>query len=825
MKAQKFDSAISSSDCIAFSRKAILWWLPVLYLLVSDAFYLRTYDSAQVKITLVQMGGVSLIALWLCRLLEEGLFSAFSKDDLLCLAPFLASLAYGVFSFIHAPYHWSSTDFFLRRIFYMTVPLIVIREFDERAIRRLVRFLILSAWISAGYGLLQWVDIYFFPPGIGKGIDPFIWRHAFSARVFSTYGNPNFLADFLVLMLPIIFSQFLKSRELKLLVLMGIHLFVIYGTQTKGAWIALAITGILYVGTYLFFFDRQTLLQYWRRIVCGMAAVFAAALVAVWIKLQGSFTSVNFRLFTWEATWEMIMTQPLIGTGLGSFWVIYPAFRRPPIFHIEGKHNTETDHAENEFLEVLFDEGILGFGIFLWLMLSTWAVAYRALSNWTRGLIAGQRAPPRAYELLGFLVAFQGMLAHNFFDVSLRFVSSGVYLGLLSGVVVNLSRGVALADLKAVRAVPPAAPLAAPPGEGLLQSLSAFFLWPARLGAWGCLAYVGYRLIQQFSELQGPLFRLTLGGEVLQWWISWICFLACVFGLGVAFARIAGLARNALVPMLIALTMLPVNLAWGFFRADVYHNIAIFFSKQQNWEQALRHYFKVGELNPAYVMSFYFKGNVFNDRFNMEKIYNPDWGDKDNVARDDFERAFAAYEEVRARAPNYVQMHHQVGVLYLKRGDWHMRNGREEEGQRDWDMALKRFEMYRNLDPIFPPNFYRMGQIYMARRQYDKAIEMYQAQIDGEKCQVVPWLAQNDFLRRTILSYQRYTNIDGLWVHRHDYWAEGYTHLANALFMAGRLPEAQKAYQRALELDPQAATAARNLEVVQSRLRAVPPKR
>ena len=33
-----------------------------------------------------------------------------------------------------------------------------------------------------------------------------------------------------------------------------------------------------------------------------------------------------------------------------------------------------------------------------------------------------------------------GMLGHNCFDVSLRFVSPG-YLGLLSGMIVNLARG------------------------------------------------------------------------------------------------------------------------------------------------------------------------------------------------------------------------------------------------------------------------------------------------------------------------------------------------------------------------------------------------
>lgn len=662
---RSIDVNIASSDCVNFCRKTIFWWLPLLYLFVCDAFYLRTYDSAQVKITLVQMGGVCLVALWVCRLVEEG-FVAVTSDDLVVLAPFLASLTYGVLSFIHAPYHWSSTDFFIRRVFYLTVPLILVQEFNETAIRRLIRVLIIACWIAAGYGCLQWFDIRFFPPGPGNGPDPFIWRGAFGQRVFSTYGNPNFLADYLVLMLPILITQWLKTKQWRLVLLMGMDLFSLFATQTKGAWIALAITLSILLGTFLFFFDREKLRTYRVQFLGTVATLMAAALIAVWIKLQASFTSVNFRLFTWEATWEMIMTQPWIGTGIGSFWVIYPAFRRPPIFHIEGKHNTETDHSEDEYLEVLFDEGILGMGIFLWLIASSCWMAYKSLQQLTGSLKTGERAPPRAYELLGVLVAFQGMLMHNFFDVSMRFVSSGVYLGLLSGLIVNLSRGMSLSELHAQRE-----PLTREaPEPSFMEGVSAFFLWPARAAAFGAVGYMGYLLLTKFHELQGPIDRLTFGGEILQWWIAWGIFGGCVLFLGVSFMRIASLTRNALVPIVIAVTMLPVNLAWGFFQADVYHNIAIFFSKQQQWEQALRHYIKVGELNPAFIMSFYFKGNVFNDRFNMAKIYNENWGGQEprparrlRAGAGVLRPGARAGPELRADAPSGRRALHEVRRL------------------------------------------------------------------------------------------------------------------------------------------------------------------
>src|SRR6266567_96500 len=100
---------IARPDAEAFAHKAITLWLPVLYFLISSLFFLRTYDSAQVKISMMQMGGVGLLTLWLCRLALAG-SHALNKEDLVALSPFLAYLLYGIFSFLHAPYRMASTD-------------------------------------------------------------------------------------------------------------------------------------------------------------------------------------------------------------------------------------------------------------------------------------------------------------------------------------------------------------------------------------------------------------------------------------------------------------------------------------------------------------------------------------------------------------------------------------------------------------------------------------------------------------------------------------------------------------------------------------------
>ena len=763
-------SDINFAPGVAFARKAIWLWLPIFYLLISDSFYLRTYDSAQVKITLLQMGGFSLVGLWVSLLVLEGR-RAFRKEDFVFLAPFLAYLIYVIISFCHAPYKGASVDDLVRYILYMSVSLIVLREFNESAINRLTRVLIVTASIAILYGFVQFLDSRFFPAaGAGPGLDPFIWRQAFATRIFSTYGNPNFFGNFLVLILPVIVTQYLKNRSVYLLPLIFLDLLCLYGTDTKGAWIGFGISTCVFAAIYIYFFTQLER----KKILKTFLALAAAGLVAVALVLNYARkrpASINFRVATWLSTWEMVETHPLIGIGVGSFKVIYPAFRRPIIFHIEGKHNTETDHAEEEHLEQWMDNGLIGFGIYLWLIIFVTTVGLRGLNSMTATL-KGNRPPPAAYDLLGYLTALLGMLFHNFTDVSMRFVSSGIFLGLLPGVIVNLARGQAIWELhyKEERTGN------AEKTEGSSGLFYSYSLWALRAAAVAGVLYLAFLLIREFAELQGPLRGYVMGGEILQWWISWFVMLAVTLGLAYAFININLKGLSRAVPLVSLVTLLPVYYFWGWFKGDVYHNMAIFFSKQGKWEDAISYYKRVNHFDPYFIMPYYFVGNVFNDRFNMDRQYRKDWGDENEIPRTDFDRAMAAYETVRSIAPNYVQMHHQVGTLYMKMHAYYMNQGKPEEAARFLDKALARLNLYENLDPVYAPNYYRKAQVYIAKRDYPAAEREYLNNINAWKC------SRPGHMHET---------------------PEGYTSLGNIEYAMGKHREAFEAYGKALALDPE----------------------
>ena len=772
---------------VVFTRKAVAWWLCALYLLVSVAFYLRTYDSAQIKITLVQMGGVALIALWGCLLALEGR-KAFRREDLPALAPFFFYLAYVWFSFFHSPYMGPSLDDFIRYNFYIVVALIVITEFDQPAISKLTKTLIAANWIVSGYGMVQFLDFTFYPPSTHtSGLDPFLWRGAFGHRVFSTYGNPNFFADFVLLISFVVLAQYLKTRAWRYLPLLVMNLLNLYLTETKGAWLGFGAACFIFILIYSFIFLKRFLgknrlpilaLAVGVPLFCGLAVTYYA---------HKRMNSVNFRVFTWLSTWEMIQTHPLVGTGTGTFKVIYPAFRRPQIFHIEGKHNTETDHAENEYLEQWMDNGAIGFGLFLWIIAVTLIVGLRALQRMVGGN-KGARPPPEAYDLLGYLTAFTATMSHNFFDVSMRFVSSGVFFGLLPGLILNLSRGKALYETHYSEE---AAPQEREPKR---QSEFSFYtLLGLRLLAWTGIIVLAVALLREMPEMQGPYMSSMPDGDLIQWVVCWIVFIACVLGLGFTAVKITAMSHSKAALLVLLAALYPIYYLWGFFKSDVNHNLAIFLSKRRDWDMALTYYEKVNKDNPYFLMSHYFRGNVYKDRFDMTPQYRPEWGDKDQKPRTDFDRAMEVYEHLRRMAPNYVQMHYQVGELYMRLAQHFLAQGEPGKASEALDRALKRFDLYHNLDPVFPYTYYMRANIYTGRGEFAKAEKEY---LD---------------------------NINPFYKPEKNESASAYYYLATAELRLGKIEEGRHALQRALELEPAHPQALATLNMLRSGLPGRPP--
>jgi O-antigen ligase len=130
-----------------------------------------------------------------------------------------------------------------------------------------------------------------------------------------------------------------------------------------------------------------------------------------------SLTGASFRLDTWRDTLRAASSSPWMGHGLATFADAYPRFKR-------GHGALRVEHAENDYLELLAETGLVGLGLALaaMVLLAAHALASRS-SPLLRGLGAGA---------LGGLVV---LLVHSAFDFNVRIPSNAALGALLASVV------------------------------------------------------------------------------------------------------------------------------------------------------------------------------------------------------------------------------------------------------------------------------------------------------------------------------------------------------------------------------------------------------
>ncbi|MCX5781974.1 MAG: O-antigen ligase family protein [Elusimicrobia bacterium] len=704
------------AQIIKYTEIIISYGLPILYFLIALGFYLKTYDSAQIKITFTQLGGTIVLAIWIIKIIEEDILSFFKKN-ILIIFPLLAYLVSGIISHLHSAFPLASANELIRRVIYMGIAVLAVSEFNsEEKLRRLINWLIGATFIVTIYGLVQYFDTRFFPGAPEPGLDPFMWRGAFGGRIFSTFGNPNFFGDFLVVMNPVVLAMLLMKKQLHLLVLWLLVAFCVIFTFSKGAWLGFSAGIVIFAFFYVGFFSHANKEKIKKILAVMILGLFVVLGYGMRKSLKQRSDSASFRVFTWLSTWEMMKTSPIIGTGIGTFYVTYPAWRRPQIFFIEAKHNTETDHSENEYIEVWYDEGTVGFGIFLLLLAAFLTMGFKNLKIFS---LVDKRQPThdvRAYYQLGILTAVMAQLVHDFTCVSLRFVSSGVMLWLFIGLIGALA-------------------LNSPLPEKAETNLDKNPLpeFPRRI--------------------------LQVGVVLIAAYLCWIFI--------------------------------------GYFRADLNHNKAIFYSKQGQWNEALNTYREVAKDNPSFIMAYYFMGNVYNDRW----------------ANGDAENAINEYKKAWKLAPNYVQSHHQAGLIYLKWGQdenrleyearqkGNLKSAEEHKKKKEevWKKALDEFERYRLIDPVFNLNYYRMAWIYMQLGEKNKAENAYKMHIDfPSKLKLPPhnaWV--EDWASR-----------------RKNEYAETYINLGNLRFLDNDFNQAEKYYKQAIDLVPDYVSAMKNLALL-----------
>ena len=187
-------------------------------------------------------------------------------------------------------------------------------------------------------------------------------------RMYAPYQNPNDLATFLIVVIPLLCSQLLMASRRWTIPLAGFLAFAVgcvIRTGARGALVGL-IVGLIAMALCLWRKRMPALLA----LAGGLAMVGAAALRHLSGKPD---IGVRDRVFMWQAGWDMLKARPILGQGINTFMSNYL------YYWVGGEHSPR--YAHNCYLQAAAETGLLGLASFLWLLGAIlWTVVRGAVS-------------------------------------------------------------------------------------------------------------------------------------------------------------------------------------------------------------------------------------------------------------------------------------------------------------------------------------------------------------------------------------------------------------------------------------------------------------
>ena len=204
---------------------------------------------------------------------------------------------------------------------------LIVEYLDNTSIERILKWLKYSVIFLLFYCVLQYLKLDEFLKGINNTGD----------RLVGTIGNSMHLAGFLAILQPLFFK---KSRENILCLILLWLLILLTGSATG------LVTGIGVALFWLWFKNRKVA---W--IATGLSVISLVGLYLV--KRSFFFNSDRFRV--WGLVCKAIKNKFITGFGLGTYGLSGI-----------GDTSIHWQHVHNEYLQVIFEIGIIGLVLILW---------------------------------------------------------------------------------------------------------------------------------------------------------------------------------------------------------------------------------------------------------------------------------------------------------------------------------------------------------------------------------------------------------------------------------------------------------------------------
>ena len=237
------------------------------------------------------------------------------------------------------------------------VPVIAAVARKEGNRRLLLWILVVAGAVAALIGLLQNLN-----PTTIKAIGLAGLDESVATRIYSTFTNPNFYSEYIVLLfaatLSLAFAEkgFLRGLALGLLAYETVALLLTY---TRGSWLALVAGFVVAV----LLIDARYL---WG--LLGAGGLGAAIVPSIRHRVLSIFSlegTASFRLRLWRLAGTIIERNPWLGVGIGQF---VPAFKTVSLQHPELATSFLIYGAHNSYFTIMAETGIAGGLAFVWMV-------------------------------------------------------------------------------------------------------------------------------------------------------------------------------------------------------------------------------------------------------------------------------------------------------------------------------------------------------------------------------------------------------------------------------------------------------------------------
>ncbi len=449
---QHISTGGGKAEAIAYLLEALVEaGVPLMLILTALLYSAQLSDYRIGKTAVIHIGVPIFLGVWLIRqAIEKQLRLEWSP----LYPPFLIYLAISILSLIFSDNPAQGGEVLLFQAWCFLFYVLVSHHFrDPTAAAGVLWAVVLTGFIVALLGLLQYNGVHLlFHPSPGSNLP------------ISTLGNPNFVAHYLEIIMPLTLVLLVVRRrrwERAVLMLafgatashmvlttsragwlaMGVaFLFLFYKRQWQIKWtsglITTAVVGALLSPTvglvlnHVYWGPDQTLYSSWSQI--GERS---------WERLKSSFDGEDFsisqRRIIWSDTWALIEGQPWLGVGPGNYEMALPAYRTMAQHRnweqLMGQRIHVPYHAHNEYLEFWSESGVLGMLTMLWLL---------GALLWTGHVYLRERLPGMVRTItLGCVAGMIATLVHSVFSFNLQDPTPASHFWLLGGLMVAVNRG------------------------------------------------------------------------------------------------------------------------------------------------------------------------------------------------------------------------------------------------------------------------------------------------------------------------------------------------------------------------------------------------